>query len=241
MPVPILHIFCPREERLPGIGQWRADLAALFKGDVTWNNCVVRVVEYDAQAAFDVPTESDFIRRNPGPIILLQKVQKRYRERLDAFVGRTVSVHVTEVTCVEDLWQICDIARLQYEGGEPKVPLREALAYLIVRKLERLGKWGGTSLNKNFLRSPDLPKGGFPKDILVPSEILDIAEQLVRFNVLTAKTGDNERKYALAGVELVQSILDTKSFASHPEHFGLRNFFERDSTRVTVRTLDYKD
>ncbi len=235
MPVPHLHILHPPETRLPGVASWLAELEELLRDEPTWDDCVFHRIVYDEQASFDVPTAVDLVRRSPGPVILLQKVQTSVRERFEAMLGREAMVYVINGGCAEDVWSACEAARKEYEGGEPSIPIREAIAFLILRKLERQGKWGGTN-NKNFLWSRNLPKGGFPKDIVEPCMILDAAEALVRAGVLQVKTSQGQRKYALGDKSVVQPILDTRSFASQP---SLAKFFGRAAQRVSIRTLDH--
>lgn len=237
MPLPHLHILHPPEHRLPGVTNWLGELQQLLRDEAAWDGCEFHQIKYDDQAAFNVPTAFEIITRNPGPVVLLQKVQARVRERLEEMLQRKVKVYVVNAGCTEDVWEICDTARQEYEAGEPTVPLREVIAFLIIRKLEGQDKWGGMN-NKNFLWSRDLPKGGFPKDIVEPREVIHVAEALVRADVLQLKTSQGQRKYALGNKRIVQPILDTKSFISQPT---LRRFFERKPKRVSIRTLDYNE
>ena len=241
MPLPHLHILHPPESRLPGIGQWLAEVQSLLQVEADWDRCVVRTASYYERASIHVPTQTDLIRRNLGPVILIQNVQGLVRDRMELLLSRETCIYCIEASCAEDIYAACDTARLQYEDGEPRIPVREALAFLIVRKLAMMDRWGGTSVNKNFLWAEDLPKGGFPKDLLERREILDIAEALVKFGVLTYKTSSGQRKYALERREIIQPILDQKSFISHPRHRDLRGYFERKADRVTVRVLDYNE
>jgi hypothetical protein len=238
VPLPHLHILHPRENRFSGITALLASVEQMLAADANWDHCAIRRAEYDEQAAFDVPTQCDLIRRSPGPVILIQNVQARLRDRLANMLDRQTVVYTLNVVVAEDLWLLCETARLAYEDGEPRIHLRELIGYLIVRKLERQGKWGGTSLNKAFLWSENLPKGGFPKDILDKRDIFNVATELERFGVLTSKTSNGQKKYALGSKQIVQPILDTKSFVSCPQ---LYPFFRRDARLVTARQLDYDD
>lgn len=238
MPLPHLHIFHPPESRLPGITQWLAETQDLLHGDSRWDGCAFRRVEYDLQASFDVPTQSDIIRRNSGPVILIQNVQSSVRNRLESILAREVSIYSVHAVCTEDIWQACETARQAYEDGEPRIPLHEAIAFLILKKLERMDKWGGKSANKAFLWSDNLPKGGFPKDLVEARDVLNVADVLHTRGILDKKMSQGQIKYALARKEVVQPILDSKSFASRPD---MREYFERDLRRVPVRVLNYKD
>ena len=112
------------------------------------------------------------------------------------------------------------------------------IAYLIIRKLERLGKWGGTALNKEFLGVDDLPNGGFPKECSNTREILEIADKLSSMDILSRKLGDRQWKYALGPKEIVQPILDSRAFEGMPK---LQNYFNRGQVFVSARYLDYND
>lgn len=238
MPMPHLHILHPPECRFPGITQWIAEVEQILRRDEKWEGCVFRRAVYDEQARFNVPTQVDLVRRSPGPVILVQKVQGATREQFERILQRRVSTYCITPTCAEDIWQACETARQAYEDGEPRVPLREVIAFLILRKLERQGKWGGESLNKSFLWSENLPKGGFPKDLVCPSEVLDVAEQLARLGILNVKKSQGQRKYALGPKSVVQPILDAKSFEIQP---CIRKFFERNPKRVMASLLDYNE
>lgn len=241
MPLPFLHIFHPHESRLPGIGAWLAEVCALLKQEPNWDSCVIRVVEYDLQAGFNVATQSDLVKRNVGPVILIEKVQGSLRDHLEKLINRVTCLYCVPVSCSEDIYETCETARREFEDGQPRIPEREVIGYLIVRKLAKLDRWGGASLNKNFLWSDDLPNGGFPKELCDRRAILDIAERLVQLEILTKKISSGRPKLALSKKPLVQPILDTKSFSAHPCYRDLRKFFERNPRRISVRFLDYNE
>ncbi len=241
MPIPNLHILRPHEGRWPGMDACLAQLSLWMKQDAYWDKCRVRSSLYDLQGGFNVPTVSGDIRANLGPVIVVEPVQLRLRQRLQEIVGRDCSFYPIRVTCGEILCQLCQLVRHEYEGGEPRILRREALAYLIVRKLQRLDKWGGESLNKNFLWKADLPRGGFPKEILDHREIYAVADTLVRQGILTTKDSKTSLKYALGDKREVQPILDNKSFTQFTGFIELRKFFERSTDRVSVRILNYED
>ena len=94
------------------------------------------------------------------------------------------------------------------------------------------------SANKSFLWSDDLPKGGFPKDLVEPRRVLEMANELERVGLLQSKTSCGCRKFGLGDPSVVKPILVAKSFESIP---ALKKIFERDKLRVTVRLLDYND
>jgi hypothetical protein len=177
---------------------------------------------------------SDRVKRDPGPVILIQKVQHSTRNRLEQIVGQVSQVISSDVWDTDSLWSVLEAARVGYEEGHPLISVRELLAYRIVRKLAAQDKWGGEAKNKAFLWEEDLPNGGFPAEFTNRREILDVAHMLVSVEILTTKKSQGEVKYALGSKSVVQPILDNRSFSTCP---GLRKYFEKDARRVSSRAL----
>jgi hypothetical protein len=238
MPLPHLHVFHPAIRVAPHLPEWLGSVEGLLRADATWDGCTFHRLVFDEQAAFDVPTAVDFVNRSRGPVIVIQKVQARLLDRFRSMVQRRVSIYPLSPSCAEDIWQACESARQAFEDGDPRISLRELIAYLIIRKLERQGKWGGTALNKNFLGADDLPKGGFPKECSNTREILQVADVLYNASVLSGKLGDGQTKYALGPVQIVQPILDSRAFEGIR---SLQNYFSRDRIFVSADLLDYND
>jgi hypothetical protein len=236
VPIPHLHLLHPRESHLPGITEWIAHAQASVSASANWDGSAIHLVEYDDQASFDVPNRSDFVRRNAGPVILVKNVQHRRRNQLEAIVGTTIRVYCLPILSAQELWAAFEMARAEYEDGEPRRPLRELIAYLIIRKLALQDKWGGCSQNKAFLWGSDLPKGGFPKDLVASRAVMDVAAELERCGVLVTKTSEGKRKFALGEKSIVQPILDSKCFTNFP---ALRTFFERDGVMVSARSFNF--
>ncbi|HUY93033.1 MAG TPA: hypothetical protein VMV10_30165 [Pirellulales bacterium] len=236
MPLPHLHIMHPSASSLHCVEQWIAELEQALRSDPGWDGCVFHRHTYNSQAAFDVPTVLDLVRRSPGPVIMLQRVQHRLFQRLHGALRRCSSVYLLNALCVEDLWQSCEAARIAYDAGEPLIPHRELVAYLVLRKLERLGKWGGKAKNKDFLWAADLANGGFPKDCVNARDVNDVACQLLRVGLLDSKTSNGKRKYALGEKSTVKRIFDTRSLESVGE---LHKFFANSRCLVSVRLMDY--
>lgn len=234
MPLPRLYILHPPESRLPGVTAWLATAEARAGTLVEWNGCKFVREVYRDDASFNVPTVYGKIKAEPGPVILIQKVQFKCRDGLQKMVERIAQVTVAEVWNVENLWAIMEAAHLGYMEGHPLIPVRELLAYRIVRKLAAQDKWGGEAKNKAFLWEEDLPNGGFPAEFSEKREILNVANRLASVGILTTKTSQGKTKYALGEKSIVQPILDAQSFTGFLE---LRKFFERDTRRVSSRSL----
>ncbi len=238
MTLPHLHLYHPPETVAGYLLDWMADVEQALRSDANWDNCQRSRTVYDVQAGFDVPTEVDRVRRNPGPVIFIQKVQRRRLERFRDILQREVSVYVIAPTCPTDILDACEEARRGYEDGEPRISLRELIAYLILAKLARQDKWGGTSRNKNFLWGSDLPKGGFPKNVVDDRDVLQVADALCNAGVLTRKRSQGKMKYALGDKSIVQPILDRKHFANVAT---LRNYFDRSPRNVSARLTAYNE
>jgi hypothetical protein len=239
MPVPYLHIYHPAPSRAPHIIGWIAEVEDALRADANWTGCQFSRRQYTEQAGFNVGTEVEYIRKRPGPVIFLQKVQRPPHSKFRAVMEREILIHpLFAPTCPEDILEACEHVRLGHEHGEPHIPLRELIAYLILAKLERLGKWGGTALNKSFLWSGNLAKGGFPKDIVAVGDVNEVADFLCAKSVLSQKLSDGQRKFALGSKDVVQPVLDTKNFDTLPH---LKPFFEKSRTTVSARYLSYCD
>ena len=126
---------------------------------------------------------------------------------------------------------------MSYEDGEPRIPLREVLAILIIKKLVANDCWGGIAKNKCFMWAHLLPKGGFPKDLADNREILNVAHMLVTYDILSMKKSQGKTKYALGDKAIVESILHSQSFDDFPK---LRKFFEKSVHRISGRVRDSK-
>jgi hypothetical protein len=240
MTIPHLHLFHPPESVAPHLITWMVEVESRMRSDPSWDGCRYRRVPYDNQAGFNVTTEVDRVRRNLGPAIFIQKVQAARLERFRQILEREVSVYSISVPNLEALWNACEEARRAFEDGEPRIPLRELIAYLIVAKLAKHGFWGGTSLNKNFLWCSDLPKGGFPKTVCSDRDIQQVADALCNAGILSRKTSQGRPKIALGERATVQNILENRSFANVRSR-SLQNYFARSPQNVPARLLSYNE
>jgi hypothetical protein len=217
---------------------WIAALEAVLRDDAKWDGCQFHRRAYNDQAHFDVPTAADIVNRNRGPVIVIQKVQPKVLVRFTNVMQRRVSIYPITPRNEIDIWNACEVAFQAYQDGEPRIPSRELIAYLILRKLERQDKWGGGALNKAFLWASDLPKGGFPKEVLDKRDILDVAHTLHGRGLLDRKQSENEWKYALGPKPVVQPILDSREFAGWPQ---LQTYFNNSPSLVSAKLLDFNE
>jgi hypothetical protein len=238
MPLPHLHILHPPALRFPHLLVWLADVENVLRTDANWDGCELHRTECTLEARFNVPTLCESVSRALGPVVVIQKVQAGLLDQFKKKMCRRASVYAISPQGPEDIWQACEVARMGFEDGEPRISQREVIAYLIVRKLERQKMWGGVALNKNFLWQDDLPKGGFPKDLCDAREILEVADVLATADILSRKTSQGEMKYALGTHEVVWQILSAKAFEGH---LKLQNYFNKSRKYVPSSLLDYEE
>lgn len=240
MSLPHLYLLHPPESIAAHIIEWLAEVQKALQADANWDGCLWQRTSYNEQAGFDVGTAVDQVRRSPGPVIFIQKVQAGLLARFRGAVQREVAVYSISPNCSMDLRLACEEARQGYEDGEPRIPLFELIAYLIISKLAKKDKWGGTALNKNFLWAEDLPKGGFPKGICTNREVLQVADSLFNAGLLTRKKSQGQLKYALGEKKTIQPILDSTDFSTAAPR-SVHKIFDRSPRQVSARFLKYND
>jgi hypothetical protein len=148
MGLPNLYVYHPPQQHDPLVIEWLADVKAKLDADAHWDHWNRLRIPYDLQAGFNFGTEVDRVRKAPGPAIFIQKVRVQLLTRFRATLGKLISIYPIAAGSAEDIYKVCEQARLAYEVGEPLVPLREILGYLIIVKLAKRGAWGGTALYK---------------------------------------------------------------------------------------------
>ncbi|MEE8452968.1 MAG: hypothetical protein V3R99_13665 [Thermoguttaceae bacterium] len=214
--------------------QWLAELEQLMRADAKWDGCEVIRVPLDGQLGFNVANEVRRIKNNPGPAVFIHKAQRRLYDSLAKKLQRDVKVYSAETaSCASDIFDRCQEALDEYEGGEPRIAKRELVAYLIVAKLARGGYWAGGAKNKAYLTAGDLPNGGFPRSVS-KGEVSDAADVLFNAGLLNKKLGDGKPKYGLAEKTVVQPILDKKSFDGNQK---MDKWFQKGKERVPAREL----
>lgn len=185
-----IYLYYPREIVYPGITGWVEAAIASFTEDTPgWS---VRQGTYDGQNNFAATALFVRAKNKAGPIILLHPVQAKPLRILREKLGNNVVILDRTVAGPEDIWAAISDAVALTEQGEPMLPRRLVIAVLIVRKLLRQDKWGGTH---NYLWARDLPKGGFPA--IMTDSVLSVANDLRHHGVLTAKSKNGSNKYAL--------------------------------------------
>jgi hypothetical protein len=216
---------------------WIAEVEEVLRAEPQWDRCQFHRICCDEQGGFNFGTVLDQILRCQGPLIVIQKVQAPLLQKLRSALNRRVCVYSVTPSCSADLLKTCEEAFEAHGNGEPLVSSRELFAVLIVAKLARLGKWGGTALNKSFLWVGDIPNGGFPNEISDRREIAQVADAMFNDGILVGKKSEGKMKYALGDKATIEQILEDKSF-ENVEH-GLQGFFDRSPRHLPARHLRY--
>ena len=238
MPLPRIYIYHP-PETLPGykhLVPWLAELTRLIQADAKWDGCEVIPVRLDDQLGFNVANEVRRIKNNPGPAVFIHKAQRQLYRSLSDKLKRDVNVYSVEMaTCASDVFDKCEEALAEFEGGEPRISKRELVAYLVIAKLARGDHWAGDAKYKAYLMADDLPNGGFPKSVS-KGEVSDAADVLYNAGLLRKKPSGGKLKYGLAKKTIIQPILDDKSFDGNRK---MEKWFQRSKEEgVPARDLN---
>lgn len=151
------------------------------------------------------------VLNKPGPVVLLEKVQRRALEDLRQRLRTRAVILVPMVTEAEGLWETLEDARERFQSGEPFLPRKFIVAVLIVRKLRKGNYWGGKE--KGYLWHDDLAKGrGLDERYADIAHV--VANDLLQHGILIFKTSQGKKKYALnpAGKPEVHAIANDGTF-----------------------------
>lgn len=175
---------------------------------------------------------SAVVQRN-GPVLLLNPVQTPVIGLLRQKIGHLVVVQVVDAYDQPTLVDALCRTKGMHESGEPQLPRKLVAAILLVHKLAKEKKWGGTR-QKNFMWASDLPKGrGFDESFadLLPSLISDLLAE----GLLQSKTSQRKKKYALNPQQMDRVI---RALNQHSFGGRLQRILEKDTDTVSCRYLD---
>jgi hypothetical protein len=189
-----IYLFHPREKYLPGVAGWVSDVEMILRADNSWDNWDLIIDLYDDQNTFAVQPLFVKVLNKPGPVILLEKVQRKAFEELRKRLRTRAVILVPMVTEAEGLWEVLAEARTRFESGEPFLPRKFIIAVLIVRKLRKGNYWAGKE--KGYLWYDDLAKGrGVDERYADIAQV--VANDLLQQDILIFKTSQGAKKYAL--------------------------------------------
>lgn len=230
-----LHVTLPDQHTIPGLRGHVHAFASNQAIAVLGADWTVRITEYDVRQSLNA---NDFVRlvhSVPGPVLMLRPVQaKTLTEVTLRLEGRQL---VTPADAYDPATLLTAIEQLKghHDRGEPLVPLRRAVALMVVRKLEREHLWGGNA--KGYMWSDWIPKGrGI--DEAYKAYIPDLVFLLKQHNVLISKTSNSLQKYALNPDKRgeIGDVLRDRKFSTE-----LERVFARDGATLSARVLDCLD
>lgn len=237
MPPRYLYIYHPPYSRYPHLEVWINEVIELAESEPTWQGCTFVKVALTDQLGFSIASEVSRIKANPGPVVFVERVQRKLFQNLLSKLSEVDLLHIESPFDSTQIFGKLEEALERFNGGHPRVSKREMIAFRIIEKLRRRNHWGGTSLNKNFLKLPDIPNGGFPKHVS-KGQVNDVVDALYNAGILDRKLGDGNYKYALMNKTVVEKILSELSFADHPR---MTKFFMKDKDGVPRSEIEYRD
>lgn len=225
-----VYLCCPLDRYLPGIGEIARQSIQATGLEASG---AVRLTQYDNSCQLRIADICSQVIANPGPVVLVNPVQQAVVVTLrDRLAGHAV-VLVCDVTCTDDLVAKLTEAQELHESGEPQIPRRRVVAFLLLRKLEREVMWAGK--NKGYMWASDIPKGRGLNEKF-SDDVPAVISLLLQDGLLIFKTSQGKRKYALNPErrEEIYEILRERRF---PQSSCTR-IFERDERLESVRHLD---
>jgi hypothetical protein len=163
-PFILFYLLHPLEMYLPGAAGWAVEVEALLREDQSWNDWDLIVIPYDAQNRFAVQPLFVRVLNKPGPVVLLESVQRKALESLRDRLRTKAVVMVQTVTDSGDLWVVLDEARRRFQLGEPFQDLGhapfQALSYRKPMAARKLGDALGAP-NEQVVRLVDHHQLGF--------------------------------------------------------------------------------
>lgn len=193
-----IYLLHPTEKYLPGAAAWAAEVKALLGREQEWSEWDLIVTPYDGQNSFAVQPLFVRVLNKPGPVVLLEGVQRKAMENLRERLRTRSIILVQSVSDSGELWAVLDEARRRFESGEPFLPRKFVVAVMIVRKLRKGNYWAGKE--KGYLWQDDLAKGrGVDERYADIAHV--VANDLLQHEILIFKTSQGKKKYALNPVK----------------------------------------
>lgn len=189
-----VYLLHPRDEYLAAATGWIAEVERLLRAEPSWDDWDLQCIPYNERNGFDVQPLFVRVLHQPGPVLLLERVQGKAIGDLQEKLRTNAIVLLKSPTDPTELWDGVAEARRRHEAGEPLLPRKLVVAILIVRKLRNRNYWGGNA--KGYLWHFDLANGRGVDD-----RFKDVAEEVANtlflHDVLIKKTSQGQLKYAL--------------------------------------------
>jgi len=232
MPSCRIYLLHPPEQNHPGMAMWVDDVRGLLQNEESWHDWELLATPYDEQNNFPALPLFGRVLNKPGPVVLIQPVQRKPLEILRNRLHTRSIVLVSTVSDSTDLWQELEQARRRFESGEPYLPRKYIVAVLLVRKLRKGNYWAGK--DKGYLWGGDLAKGR-GVDERYADVIHEVANDLLQHQILITKTSQGKKKYALnpGRKPEVHAIANDGTFWNkHLEQILMRDTAEESACRL---------
>lgn len=225
-----LYLGCPKKS-------YAGDPASLLeqvRAEPTWDcsSWELHVTYYASDKSVDARDFSSRVMKHSGPVLLLEQIQKNSRREIYRRVASRVPYLVDNVIDLNQLVQAISHAIMAYENGEPPIPLDQAVALMLMQKLDHNQMWAGNA--KGYMWTDDLRKGRGVDEQYAP-RLPFILSILLKGDMLVFKVSKGKRKYALNPMRRpeIYEIIRTQHF---PGDVGQALCANIES--VSVRALD---
>ncbi|MDN5780612.1 MAG: hypothetical protein L0H23_01090 [Luteimonas sp.] len=201
----------------------------------TWDiaSWEVHVTHYASDTSVNVGDFSSRVLSAPGPVLLLQPIQRNSRIEIHTRVGGSLPVLVEEAYELAHLSQFINGAITAFNDGVPQVPLDRAAALMLMHKLDKNHMWAGNA--KGYMWAADLSKGrGY--DEQYADRLPLVLSILSREGLLVSKPSQGKKKWALNRARRadIYEIMRTQRFPDNAQRSLGAN-----ATLISARALDH--
>lgn len=206
-----LHIAHPSDKKIHGFAAAVTTFIANHAAPALGPDWIVRTKVFDARDSINATDYVAEILTAPGPLLVVRPVQTNTLVELTTRLEGRQLVVVSEVYDVATLDEAVRELKTQFDAGEPLIPLRRAVALMLLRKLDRERMWGGNA--KGYMWYDWIRKGrGI--DEIYHEHVGDLVFLLHQHDYLISKPSSSKKKYALNPAKRVDigDILRNRKF-----------------------------
>ena len=230
-----LHIAHPSDQTIFGFAAVLATFVANNASGVLGNDWTVKPKVFDVRNSLNASAYVSEVLTAPGPVLIVRPVQTNTLVEITTRLEGRQLVVPADAYDLASLVEAARALKAQFDRGEPLIPLRRAVALMLVRKLHRSHMWGGNA--KGYMWAESIPKGR-GLDEAYHSHVADLVYLLSQHEILISKISNSKRKYALNPERRseIGDFLRNRKF-SEP----LERVFARQGEMLTARVLDILD
>lgn len=196
---------------------------------------VLRPRTYDVRASLNARDFCSSVLQNPGPVLLLEPVQRSVIEDVRVRLRGRVPVVVETVGEVVELRAAILRVGESYDQGEPLLPYDVVVALLIMRKLDQERMWAGNS--KGYMWADNVRKGRGLDEKYEP-RVAHVLNVMIQHGIIEPKTSNSKSKYALNPLRR-EEIYDCLRKRQLPE--AVERILSRNGAVESARALDLLD